>query len=101
MPNVLHCEGSPFKTYQGRMAGAQAAWAQGVVRDVPKATADYLTSTFPEHFELVAATAPAAPAAPEVNRAMKPPPKRRAAAKKPAAKKPAAKKPKPKPKAKA
>ena len=86
MPNVLHCAGSPFKAYRGRLAGAQAAWPQGVVRDVPQSTADYLTATFPEHFEVMA---PAAPAAPEVNRAMKPPPKRRA--KQPAAKTPAAK----------
>ena len=89
MARVEHLAGSAWWVYSGKLPGARQAWRQGDQRDVPQATADYLTSTFPDGFALVSASAPAAPSAPEVNRAMKPPPKRKAATKKPAARKPA------------
>ena len=88
MPLVEHLSTSAWAMYSGNMPGAAATWSQGEQREVPQATADYLTGTFPEGFAVVSASAPAAPAAPEVNRAMMPPPKRKAAPKK-AAKKPA------------
>ena len=89
MPTVEHLERSAWSVYSGKMPGARQAWPQGERREVPQETADYLTRTFPEGFAVVSVTAPAAPDAPEVNRAMKPPPKRKAAPRKAATKKPA------------
>jgi len=93
MPLVEHLVGSAWWVYSGKLPGTGTAWPQGEQREVPAATAEYLTATFPEGFALVSASAPAAPAEPEVNRAMKPPPSRKAAPRKAAQKKPAAKKP--------
>lgn len=92
MPIVEHLEQSAWWVYSGKMPGTGRAWLQGERREVPQATADYLTRTFPEGFAVVSVTAPAAPSEPEVNRAMKPPPKRKAAPRKAATKKPATKK---------
>jgi len=89
MPRVEHLIGSAWWVYSGKLPGTGTAWRQGEQREVPAATAEYLIDTFPDGFALVSASAPAAPSAPEVNRAMKPPPKRKAATKKPAARKPA------------
>lgn len=92
MPIVEHLAQSSWWVYSGTMPGTHRDWLQGERREVPQATADYLTRTFPEGFAVVSVTAPAAPSQPEVNRAMKPPPKRKATPRKAATKKPATKK---------
>ena len=90
---VKHLEGSGFSFYQGINPDTGTPWPRGEVRTYSKGTADYLVQEFPDCFEIVDEEARAsASAAPEVDRAMKPPTKRKAAPKKAAARKPRTKK---------
>lgn len=90
MPNLRHLSTSPWSFYQGTDPDTSEPWPVGVVREVGQDVADYLLSEYPEAFALVAevgAVVAVAPPAPEVDRAVKPPTKRRTTKRKPKAKK--------------
>jgi len=91
--SVEHLEGSAFSFYQGVNPDTGAPWPKGEIREYSKGTADYLVREFPGCFAIVAPKAQATAAgAPEVDRAMKAPTKRKAPTKKATAKKAPAKK---------
>tara|TARA_Y100000310_G_C20040605_1_gene515999 strand:- start:194 stop:484 length:291 start_codon:yes stop_codon:yes gene_type:complete len=87
---LRHKDSSPLDEYGCGHPVHEVHWKRGEVREVSKEASEYLLAVFAECFEET--SAPAAPKEPSVDRAMKPPPKRKPATKK-AAKKPAAKKP--------
>ena len=88
MPLVEHLATSAWHTFSELTPELSKAWPQGEQRELSGAIADRVVSMYPGCFAVVSAAAPAAPQAPEVNRAMKPPPKRKAAPKKAAPKTP-------------
>ena len=90
MPSLRHLSTSPWSFYQGTNPDTSEPWPVGVVREVGQDVATYLLSEYPEAFALVAEVGEVvavAAAAPEVDRAVKPPTKRKAIKRKPRAKK--------------
>ena len=81
MPRLLHAECSPLPEYGCGHPVNEEHWKRGEVREVSAEAAEYLLSTFGECFEIAKAKA-AAPAKPQVDRAMKPPAKKAAPKKK-------------------
>lgn len=85
MPRLLHAECSPMPEYGCGHPVHEEHWQRGEVREVSAEAAEYLLATFGDCFEAVTAPA-AAPGKPEVDRAMKPPAKKKAPPKKKAKK---------------
>jgi len=81
---LRHKDSSPLDEYGCGAPVHQEHWKRGEVREVSKEASEYLLTVFAECFET--ASAPAAPKAPPVDRAMKSPPKRKPATKKPRSK---------------
>ena len=88
MPAVRHIAGSPFRFFQGLNPDTSKPWPVGEVRDVSKDVADYLISEYPTAFEPASIVQASAPAEPDVDRAVKSPPKRKAPTKRKAPAKP-------------
>jgi|TARA_Y100000052_G_C2952853_1_gene88385 hypothetical protein len=86
MPILAVKSDSPLGSFSGGMPETKKRWFKGEQREVSQRTADYLLKTFGDVFEDVS-SASAAVGEPEVNKAMKAPPKKKAAPKKKAPKK--------------
>jgi len=90
MPWLLHRADSPMPEYGGGHPVHQEHWKPGEKREVTNEASEYLLTVFEGYFE--SSSAPGAPvgeavAKPQVDRAMKPPAKKKAAPKKKATKK--------------
>jgi hypothetical protein len=79
MPSLRHLSTSPWRFYQGTDPDTARPWPVGEVREVGQDCASYLLAEYPEAFALADEVKAIAPAEPEVDRAMKPPAKRKAA----------------------
>ena len=89
MPWLVHCADSPMPEYGCGHPVHEVHWKPGERREVNAEASEYLLTVFAGYFEPCSkpvaskkSTAPAAPAEPEVDRAMEPPPRRRAAPRK-------------------
>lgn len=80
MPWLCHLSDSPMEEYGCGHPVNEVHWKRGEVREVDDDAKEYLLTVFAGYF--VECSAPAAPKAPPVDRAIKAPPKRKPAAKK-------------------